>query len=158
MPNQYTKNPTPSTQRFWALVNKNGPVPEYAPHLGPCWLWLAHTSSEHYGHFKIGGRPTLAHRWAYKTLVGPIPEGLQIDHLCRVRHCVNPEHMEPVTPLVNTRRGETGQKNARKTHCPLDHPYDDKNTRRNPRGDRICRQCHREDEQRRRDRALGRKV
>jgi hypothetical protein len=73
-----------------------------------CWLWTAHVNPRTgYVQFRIGGRSgkmVLAHRWSYEHFVGPIPDGLQIDHLCRVRHCVNPSHLEPVTARENRLR------------------------------------------------------
>ena len=87
----------------------------------------------------------LAHRFAYETFVGPIPEGLTIDHLCRIRHCVNPEHLEAVTDRVNILRGEgISAQHARATHCPQGHPYDLINTYVAPDGDRDCRDCRRQ--------------
>jgi hypothetical protein len=84
-------------ERFWSKVNKYGP--------NGCWLWTASIAPNGYGHFyrgTTGGR--VAHRFAYELLVGPIPEGLQLDHLCSNRGCVNPDHLEPVTAAINTRR------------------------------------------------------
>lgn len=97
-------------------------------------------SVDHIGYGKIGyGRNTqLAHRVAYELLVGPIPEGLELDHKCRVRCCWNPAHLEPVTHLENMSRG----KHAKATHCKHGHKYNDENTYRF-RGSRHCRQCHR---------------
>ena len=86
----------PPLVRFWAKVDKTGPVSEYAPILGSCWLWLG-TKSKGYGQFKVNGVAVKAHRFAYELLRGPILSGLTLDHLCRVRACVNPSHMEPVT-------------------------------------------------------------
>jgi hypothetical protein len=83
----------------------------------------------------------MAHRFSYLKLVGPIPEGLQIDHLCRVRHCVNPDHLEPVTNKENIRRGIVGMFHAKKTQCPAGHPYDRDNTRIGSNGSRNCKQC-----------------
>ena len=80
----------------------------------------------------------LAHRVAYELQVGPIPVGLQLDHLCRVRSCVNPAHLEPVTSAENTRRGLR----AMKTHCPQGHPYAGENLLIRPTGQRRCRTCH----------------
>lgn len=71
-----------------------------------CWVWTAARTSKGYGQFRIGPRPVRAHRYAYTLLVGPIPDGLQLDHLCRNRLCVNPGHLEPVTNWENTLRGE----------------------------------------------------
>lgn len=70
-----------------------------------CWLWQGAITSAGYGTTAVEGRTRGAHRVAYEAFVGPIPPGLQIDHLCRVRHCVNPDHLEPVTSLENTLRG-----------------------------------------------------
>ena len=94
--------------RFWSKVDKNGPLPTWAPMLGRCWTWLPPTDpTTGYGRLNIGGRDgrnIYAHRFSYDLLVGPIPDGLQIDHLCRVRACVNPQHLEPVTIGENVRR------------------------------------------------------
>lgn len=109
-----------------------------------CWLWTAHKVHDGYGKFWLDGRHVLAHRVSYEWLVGPIPDGLQIDHLCRVRHCVNPAHLEPVTQRENLLRGETIlAANAAKTHCPSGHAYDDENTCVSG-GWRYCRACNRE--------------
>lgn len=84
-----------------------------------CWEWIGTLSSEGYGRFE----KDLAHRVSYRRSVGPIPEGLQLDHLCRNRRCVNPEHLEPVTGRINTLRGETlPAMNAAKTECIHGHP------------------------------------
>lgn len=102
-----------------------------------CLLWTGTIGGDGYGTLMIDGRNIKAHRLAYELFVGPIPKGLVLDHLCRVRRCVDPNHLEPVTSAENTRRA------ARLiTHCPAGHPYDDKNTRVTPDGGRICRACH----------------
>jgi hypothetical protein len=86
-----------------------------------------------------------AHRWSYEALVGPIPPGLEIDHLCRVRNCVNPSHLEPVTKAVNILRGESmSARHARQTHCKSGHPFDAENTRMTTDGQRRCRTCDRQ--------------
>lgn len=112
-----------------------------------CHLWTDCTSSHGYGQFWIGTRTVGPHRWAWERVHGPVPEGLQIDHLCRVRHCVNPAHLEVVTSRENTRRGDAGMVVAEmmrsKTHCPQGHPYDEANTH-HYRGKRVCRTCKRE--------------
>ena len=106
-----------------------------------CWLWTAAANGRGYGTFWSEGKNVLSHRYAYERWVGPIPDGLQIDHLCRVRNCVNPGHLEPVTSRENTLRGETvGAANASRTHCPQGHEYDEKNTYV-WRSERYCRTC-----------------
>ena len=93
--------------RFWRNVNKSGPAPSYRLDLGPCWLWTASTIKG-YGQFHLhdsGDKCTAAHNWAYQNLIGPVPSGLELDHLCRVRRCVNPSHLEPVTRQTNCIRG-----------------------------------------------------
>ncbi len=116
-----------------------------------CWIWLG-CRSRGYGQLSVGGREgrmRQAHILSYEMHVGPIPEGLQLDHLCRVRHCVNPAHVEPVTCHENLLRGDTATaKNSAKTHCPKGHPYDDANTHHKVgrRGTihRVCRACGRD--------------
>ena len=104
-----------------------------------CWLWQAAVNDEGYGRF---GPSEYAHRWAYEFCVGPLPDGLQIDHLCRVRNCVNPDHLEPVTGRTNILRGISfSAVHARKTHCPQGHPYDEANTYTSPTAKRRSRQC-----------------
>lgn len=126
-----------------------------------CWEWRAYRKPNGYGQFYVhtsrrspgGRRPSYAHRVAYEHFVGPIPQGLEIDHLCRNRGCANPDHLEAVTRSVNMRRGETTSgANARKTHCPKGHPYDGVNNR----GERICKRCKYEKhaDWRRRSRAM----
>lgn len=99
-----------------------------------CWPWLGQLNGSGYG----------PHRRAYEELVGPIPDGLELDHVeawgCEIRHCVNPLHMEPVTHAENMRRGS--KTNGNKTHCPAGHPYTEANTYLGGRGERNCRRCH----------------
>lgn len=87
-----------------------------------CWLWRAAKNGKGYGLVNDQGRTRTAHRYVFELLRGPLIEGLVIDHLCRVRHCVNPQHMEQVTQCENSMRGDTvNARNAAKTHCPKGH-------------------------------------
>lgn len=107
-----------------------------------CWLWTGCKTGAGYGQLTHRGQSGLrAHRVTYEALVGPIPAGLVLDHLCRNRACVNPYHLEPVPQRVNVLRGESSAaRNARKTHCPRGHEYDNSNTRIYA-GRRYCRAC-----------------
>lgn len=129
-------------RRFQGKIDQHGPVPEHQPRLGPCWVWLGKPSAHGYGYFWYDGKKRLAHRFSYKHLVGPIPDGLVIDHLCRNKMCVNPRHLEPVTDRVNILRGEApAARNVLKNQCNQGHPFDDVNTYWYPNGDRGCRTC-----------------
>ncbi len=137
--------------RFWAKVDRNGPVPEYRPDLGPCWIWTAARHGAGYGIWRTEtGKTERAHRATFIRLVGPVPEGLELDHLCRVRGCCNPQHLEPVTSTENTRRGRGSEASkahyAAITHCVHGHPFDADNTYRYNRQGywrRECRECGR---------------
>lgn len=136
----------PVAERFWAKVDRHGPVPEYAPHLGPCWLWTGAQDGRGYGNFFRG--PTRAdgyikaYRMAYELEVGPVADGQQLDHLCRVKLCVRPSHLEPVTQRENILRGtSTAAVNATKTHCDQGHEFDEANTMDDGTGRRRCRAC-----------------
>lgn len=120
----------PVAERFWDKVEKSP----------GCWTWLS--ARDRHGYGRIGltnGRAVLAHRVAYELVIGPIPSGMVLDHLCRNPPCVNPAHLEVVTQAENMRRAA-----AAITHCPRGHAYDEANTYRNPSGDRICRTCTRQ--------------
>lgn len=136
------KQPT-LEERFWLRVNKNGPIPANRPELGPCWLWKGTITFFGYSHFWINHKEVRAHRFSYKLLIGAIPDGLHLDHLCRVRSCVNPYHLEPVTNRINILRGDAPAAiNARKTHCIHGHPFDAVNTW-HYKGFRFCKTCRR---------------
>ena len=115
-------------------------VVEDRGHTTPCWIWTLRRNGHGYG---LAEPKRLAHRLYYEHYVGPIPKGLTIDHLCRVRNCVNPDHMEPVTQSENCRRGNLAR--PPRTHCINGHPLDEANTYRPPNEDRrVCRICVRE--------------
>jgi len=118
--------------RFWSKVSKTE----------NCWNWTGWLRLG-YGQFNVGRRKFAAHRVAYELTVGPIPEGMQLDHLCRNTRCVNPAHLEPVTPVENTHRGtQPAADNARKTHCKNGHPLSGDNLQIVFNGRRRCRICH----------------
>lgn len=114
----------------------------YDPETG-CIEWMAYRRPDGYGEVRIDSQGFLAHRWAYEQEIGPIPPGLEIDHLCRNRACVNVEHLETVTRRENVRRGIRG---VLTTHCPSGHPYSGRNLYVNARGWRFCRICARDRE------------
>jgi hypothetical protein len=109
---------------------------------GGCWLWLG-ALCDGYGMVSIGGKDRKPHRLVYEALVGPVPDGHVLDHLCRNRACCNPMHIEVVTNAENIKRGLAGRNNADKTSCANGHPYDERNTRMvyRPDGSFRCRRC-----------------
>lgn len=117
-------------ERFWAKVDAEG----------DCWEWTASQAGGGYGWFMTANGSVPAHRWAWEHLVGPIPDGLHMDHLCRNRVCVNPDHLEPVTQQENIARGYSSQHQRVKTHCPQNHPYSGDNLVMD-HGRRRCRIC-----------------
>lgn len=127
------------SKRFWASIIRK---------TGGCWEWQGPTcgTNNNYGRFHSHGKKIMAHRFAYMELVGDIPNGYEIDHLCRNPSCVNPNHLEVVTRRENILRGLLPeimrQRQLDKTHCPKGHPYDETNTYITPRGKRDCRLCH----------------
>lgn len=124
-------------ERFLAHVS-----PE--PNSG-CWLWTGSVHEKGYGRCTVKGSPTIvAHRISYQEFVGDIPDGYQIDHLCKVTSCVNPSHLEAVLPYENNLRSNSfSAKNIRKTHCLRGHELSGDNLVASKNGWRICKTCHR---------------
>jgi len=109
-----------------------------------CWEWTAGLDTSGYGLFWVNGHNTGAHRAVWEEVVGPIPDGLHMDHLCRNPRCVNPDHLEPVTCQENLLRGNTANaRNVLKTHCAQGHEFTAENTSVTARGKRKCRECNR---------------
>lgn len=130
--------------RFWEKVR-------LIPITG-CWRWIASLTSGGYGQIAFNGRHYVAHRLAYEAAHGLIDDGVVLDHLCCLRECVNPAHLEPVTQATNAQRGLAGRRtNVEKTHCPKGHPYSGDNliVESRPaagggvRTNRRCRECAR---------------
>lgn len=118
--------PVAPERRFFELVRQDG----------ECWIWTGTTDRSGYGSFWHGTGRIKAHRWAFEFFYGAIPDGLQIDHLCRRTSCVNPQHMDPVDARTNTlRSGGITALNARKTACKDGHPLERRGDRR------ICPTC-----------------
>lgn len=120
--------------RFWSYVDLHAP--------GGCWNWTGHTSPDGYGILRIQGATRYMPRYSWEKVNGPMPDGLEPDHLCRNRACVNPDHLEPVTHKVNILRGESPTAiNARKTRCNRGHEFTPENTYVQRNGGRLCRAC-----------------
>ena len=127
--------------RIWSRIDKDGPVPAHRPELGPCWIWTGQVNNKGYGLVCARGRKRAVHVVVYELTIGPVPDGLELDHVCRNTLCCRPgDHTEPVTHAENQRRmGEA------LTHCRrAGHAYTPENTYRSPRGERRCRTCARE--------------
>jgi len=134
-------------EHFWSKV--------YPCPITGCWLWGDRPSGQGYGQYRWGRRRPVAHRFLWETLFGPVPPGLQLDHLCRVRCCVNPAHLEPVTPQVNNLRGiGPSARYAARTHCDKGHEFTPDNTYRRRSGGRECATCT-ADRMRRKRQAAG---
>lgn len=135
-------------------ANRDRYIPQDRGYTTPCWIWQGPLTTG-YSRFSVEGRLVLGHRWFYERANGAIPAGLVLDHLCRQRACVNPDHLEPVTARENILRGEgMGARFARRTHCAAGHPFTEDNTyvlRAGQRaGSRVCRTCKREQDRNRR--------
>ncbi len=119
---------------FWARVNKGGP--------NGCWLWIGAMFGSGYGKVALEKRTFYAHRISYEFVKGPIPTHLELDHLCRVRNCVNPDHLEAVDHRTNVLRSPLGfGAKAAQTECIHGHPFDSENTIIKKNGTRACRAC-----------------
>jgi hypothetical protein len=134
---QQEQVPQALEKRFWVKVDKRGD--------DECWPWLA-GKSKGYGNFSRDGKDAKAYRVSYELLVGPIPPGRDLDHLCRNRACVNPAHLEPVSRRENILRGiGPSAQRAKQTHCVHGHPFDGENTMylvgKNGQKHRRCRAC-----------------
>jgi hypothetical protein len=133
--------------RFWKRATESP---------GGCWLWRGASTAAGYGHFYDRAKhiTALAHRVAYEAFVGPVPEGRELDHLCRMRACCNPSHLEPVEHRENILRGDRASMGAPRraiASCPKGHRYDELNTYLTSDGRRQCRSCARSRDARRRE-------
>ena len=136
----------PATERFWKMVKVRS---------DGCWEWGGARNGG-YGSFWLNPVTVLAHKFAYEEQYGPVPDGLELDHLCRNRLCVRPTHLEAVTHRENVVRGvNPAATHAALTHCPSGHAYDEENTHVSGRGWRYCRPC-RNAQQNERRRLYGR--
>jgi hypothetical protein len=124
------------TERIWRYTDRQP---------GGCWLWLGAIGTTGYGAISVEEITYLVHRFVYELLVEPIPDDLHIDHLCRVRHCVNPVHLEPVTPAENAHRSNgVAAVNFYKRECKQGHPFNGKNLGIRTDGTgRYCKECKR---------------
>ena len=136
--------------RFWSKVVKGGD--------DDCWRWSAKCAWNGYGQFRLDGRIQYAHRVSYALMVGPIEKGLDLDHVCRRRDCVNPNHLRPCTRRQNIHAPGSlcvAAMRARVTHCPRGHEYSGENLRMTGTGSRRCAACSREKSAERRQRSAA---
>jgi len=122
-------------ERFFSHIIIADAPPVFRPDLDPCWLWQGSTTKNGYGQMRIAGKLVLVHVFAYTTFLTAVR--CELDHLCRVRNCANPTHVEDVPHSVNLQRGMKSNQNVSKTTCPRGHPYD----YIEPKGRRHCRTC-----------------
>jgi len=125
---------TPVEKRFWSRVDTSG----------PCWIWTGLKTDRGYGQIWINGKMIRVHRWIYEQVCGPIEPGMVIDHLCRIRPCVRPSHLEATTPRQNVLRGvSSAAERAKQTHCKNGHEFTPENTyyRNEAQTQRGCRAC-----------------
>lgn len=112
---------------------------------GDCWIWTGTKMPNGYGQIGVNNASRLVHRVSFTLANGPIIEGMEVDHLCAIRDCFNPDHLEQVTHQINVARGNGGKRARETTHCPKGHPYDKENTRyakyRSGKIKRVCRTC-----------------
>lgn len=163
MPNQYTRCPDKiwpprkkrdAVERFFECVDKYGPIPtsiSFPDLKTPCWMFSGSISfcgrpeSMGYGRFWVDGKHVSAHIYSYVLANGPVPDGLELDHRCRVTLCVRPDHLEAVTHEENTRRGlavaATIERSKNRTHCMRGHEFTSFNTLKKSNGGRLCRIC-----------------
>ena len=135
MPNKYTTPRNPLARFFTHVTFTNS-----------CWLWTAYKDKQGYPRFGgPDGQPVLAYRWLYETLRCHLPRSLTLDHLCRVRHCVNIfDHLEPIPFRTNLMRGMSYRAgNDAEIYCKRGHPWSEENTRIRPNGTKSCRRCDR---------------
>ncbi len=149
MPNQYTKHPELTGWfRLFDVLSRFTYDPKKNWREYPCMRWDGFITSDGYGRLRFNGKKVLVHRLAYERCREIIPSGLEPDHLCRNRACFCPAHMEIVTKTENIRRGISlpilaayREEQQRRTHCIHGHLFDDRNTGRNSKGNRYCREC-----------------
>jgi len=142
------------TKSLWQRIDKNGPLPIFDPSLGPCWIWTGPLKNHGCGQLNVKGKNISAYLLVFQLLRGEVPEGLELDHLCRVRACCNPSHLEPVVHQINCLRSPL----VHKTYCKRGHFLSEDSCYCYPRGvgiKRVCIACTEErDANRTRDRRI----